>query len=90
MRSTNRHTSLKLGSEGDLISIHTPLITFAVLRLVIEPVLVGTARLLSDEGAPSPELMEFCDRTGMSLDWVFVGDLRPMVQATYRNNRAGS
>ncbi len=45
------------------------------------------ARLLSDDGAPSPELMAFCDDTGMSLDWVFTGDLKPMVLASHRNRR---
>lgn len=43
------------------------------------------ARLLSADGAPAPELLNFCQNTGMSLDWAFLGDLRPMVHATYRN-----
>jgi len=42
-------------------------------------------RLIGDDGAPAPELMAFCDRTVMSLDWVFLGDLRPMVRATHRS-----
>lgn len=41
--------------------------------------------LLSDDGAPSPELLAFCNDTGMSLDWVFTGDLKPMVLASHRD-----
>ena len=54
-------------------------VRFFADTLEIEP----SARLLSEDGAPAPELMAFCKRTGMSLDWAFLGDLRPMVRATY-------
>lgn len=43
------------------------------------------ARLLSKDGAPANELLNFCQTTGMSLDWAFLGDLRPMVRATFQN-----
>lgn len=46
------------------------------------------ASLLADDGAPSPELLAFCKDTGMSLDWVFTGDLKPMVLATHRDSKA--
>lgn len=46
------------------------------------------AILLADDGAPSSELMTFCNDTGMSLDWVFTGDLKPMVLASYRDRKA--
>ncbi len=45
------------------------------------------SRLLSDDGAPSHELLAFCEETGMSLDWVFLDDLRSMVRATYRDRQ---
>lgn len=41
--------------------------------------------LLSDDKAPSPELMAFCQETGMSLDWVFTGDLKAMALASHRD-----
>ena len=47
--------------------------------------LTAPGKLVADDGAPSKELLDFCRKTGMSLDWVFLGDLRPMVRATYRS-----
>ena len=44
-------------------------------------------RLIADDGAPAPELMVFCDQSGMSLDWVFLADLRSMLRATFRTRR---
>ena len=41
-------------------------------------------RLLSEDGSPSPELLNFCVRYGASLDWVFLGDLRAMIRDSYR------
>lgn len=46
-------------------------------------------RLLSDEGAPTPELLSFCNRYGASLDWVFLGDLRAMIRDSYKVARNG-
>ena len=37
------------------------------------------ARLLCDEGAPSDELLMFCQEHGASLDWIFRGDVRGMI-----------
>jgi len=41
------------------------------------------ARLLCDQGAPSAELLAFCDRCGASLDWIFRGDVRGMIRNSY-------
>jgi hypothetical protein len=46
------------------------------------------ARLLSADGGPSPEILAFCRETDMSLDWAFVGDLRPVFRAAHRNHVA--
>ncbi|MEO1108741.1 MAG: hypothetical protein AAFX90_12535 [Pseudomonadota bacterium] len=46
------------------------------------------AKLLDDDGAPSFELRVFCVDTGMSLDWVFLGDLRAMVLASHRDRQS--
>ena len=37
------------------------------------------SRLLDDDGAPSPEVMDFVMRTGASLDFIFMGDLRILI-----------
>lgn len=47
------------------------------------------ARLLAADGAVSPELIAFCRETGMSLDWAFLGDLRPMVRACFKVRQHG-
>ncbi|MCC1494949.1 hypothetical protein [Cognatishimia sp. F0-27] len=41
-------------------------------------------RLLSDDGAPAPELLNFCVRCGASLDWIFLGDVRGMIRDSYK------
>ena len=41
------------------------------------------ARLLCEEGAPSPELLRFCMKFGTSLDWLFCGDVRKMIRDSY-------
>lgn len=46
--------------------------------------LVPPSKVVSEDDAPAAELIQFCHDTGMSLNWVFCGDLRPMVLATYR------
>lgn len=45
-------------------------------------------RLPSKDGAYTPELITFCGETGTSLDWAFLGNLRPMVRATYRGHQS--
>lgn len=47
-------------------------------------------RLLSEDGAPASELLDFCLKYGASLDWIFFGDLRRMIHISYqvaRNER---
>lgn len=39
---------------------------------------------LQVDGVPSSALLEWCDRTGLSLDWIFCGDLRPLMRAVFR------
>ena len=41
------------------------------------------ARLLDEHRAPSPELLDFCRRTGASLDWIFLGDVRAMIRDSF-------
>lgn len=41
-------------------------------------------RLLSDDGSPAPELLNFCVRYGASLDWIFLGDVRGMIRDSYK------
>ncbi|MEP1592883.1 hypothetical protein [Sulfitobacter sp.] len=41
-------------------------------------------RLLSGDGSPAPELLNFCVRYGASLDWIFLGDVRGMIRDSYR------
>lgn len=36
--------------------------------------------LLAADGAPSAELLNFCNRYGASLDWIFRGDVRGMIR----------
>ncbi|MEM6890047.1 MAG: hypothetical protein AAF636_18205 [Pseudomonadota bacterium] len=50
--------------------------------------LVPPSQVVSEDDAPAPELIQFCHETGMSLDWVFCGDLRPMVRATFEAKKA--
>ena len=38
------------------------------------------ARLLTADHAPAPELMNFCQQYGASLDWIFLGDVRRMIR----------
>jgi len=52
--------------------------------------LTTPVRVVADDGAPMTELLEFCHETGMSLDWAFCGDLRPMVRATFEANTEGA
>ncbi len=52
--------------------------------------LVPPTRMVSNDDAPSPELLSFCREIGMSLDWAFCGDLRPMVRSTFQANKAGA
>ncbi|MBJ2151359.1 hypothetical protein [Paracoccus sp. IB05] len=39
------------------------------------------ARLVDEDDCPAPEVMDFVRRTGASLDFIFMGDLRSMVMA---------
>lgn len=41
-------------------------------------------RLLSDDGAPARELLDFCLEYGASLDWIFLGDVRRMIHNSYK------
>ena len=51
------------------------------------------SRILTEDGGPSTELLEFCEKTSCSLDWVFFGDLRPtfrmLCEFTRRYGREG-
>lgn len=47
------------------------------------------ARLLSQDGAPAPELLQFCVRYGASLDWIFLGDVRGMIHDSFWRARHG-
>lgn len=41
------------------------------------------ANLIAEDGGPSDELLKFCDDYGASLDWVYCGDLRAMILASF-------
>lgn len=41
------------------------------------------ARLVTDEDTIAPELMQFYKDYGISLDWIFCGDLRRMIRDSY-------
>ena len=41
-------------------------------------------RLISEDGAPAFELLNFCVRYGASLDWIFLGDVRGMIRDSYK------
>lgn len=45
------------------------------------------ARLVDEENCPSPEIMDFVRRTGASLDFIFMGDLRGIIRAAYEAGR---
>lgn len=48
---------------------------------------VGTeppARLVAEDGSPSPELLAFCKRYGASLDWIILGDVRALIHRSQR------
>lgn len=46
--------------------------------------------LLGDDAAPHPAVMAFCRETGASLDFIFRGDIRPMVRGDFNRTREGS
>lgn len=37
--------------------------------------------LLADDGAPHDRVMAFCNETGTSLDFIYSGDIRPMLRS---------
>lgn len=45
------------------------------------------ADLLDDDGGPAADLLTFCAETGASLDFIFHGDIRPMIRAAYHKTR---
>ncbi|MDF0602313.1 hypothetical protein P1J78_16355 [Psychromarinibacter sp. C21-152] len=44
-------------------------------------------RLQEQDGAPSREVLDFCRAHGASLDYIFCGDVRPLIRAAA--NRSG-
>lgn len=47
----------------------------------------GTAapsRLLDEDGGPSNALLAFCKHQGLSMDWLFRGDVRGLVMRSHR------
>ena len=49
---------------------------------------IAPSALLDRDGAATDELLTFCRATGMSLDWLFLGDVRPMIWAAFHKARA--
>lgn len=41
-------------------------------------------KLLDKEGAPTGKLLAYCRETGLSLDWLFLGDAKGLVMAEHR------
>lgn len=44
--------------------------------------------LLDDNGSPSQELLRYCRKESLNLDWLFIGDIRSLVLAGRRNMSA--
>ncbi|MDF0603456.1 hypothetical protein P1J78_22245 [Psychromarinibacter sp. C21-152] len=44
------------------------------------------ATILDDEGAPTQELLAYARNEELCLDWLFLGDVRPLVQAYRRRH----
>jgi hypothetical protein len=58
----------------------------AMARLTLYAATIGQpapAALVDRGGAPSRELLDFCKRTGASLDWIFCGDVRAMIRDSF-------
>jgi hypothetical protein len=45
---------------------------------------VAPSRLLDGDGAPSIALLAFCIHQGLSMDWLFRGDVRGLVMGSHR------
>lgn len=41
-------------------------------------------RMVDDDGAPAPEFLAFCRDNGASLDFILLGDLRPLFFAAFK------
>lgn len=39
--------------------------------------------LLAEDGAPQDEVLKFCAATGVSLDFIYLGDIRPMLRGDF-------
>ncbi|WP_143040425.1 hypothetical protein [Rhodobacter sp. 24-YEA-8] len=46
--------------------------------------------LLAPDGGPSSEIMDFCQKTGVSLDFIFCGDVKGMLRAAYRREKGAA
>lgn len=54
------------------------------LKLFADTIGVQAPELLEcEDGAPAFELLDFCNRYGASLDWIFCGDVRAMIHNSY-------
>ncbi len=43
--------------------------------------------LLNERGAPTAELLSYCRQEGLSLDWLFLGDINCLLSAYRARNR---
>ena len=44
-------------------------------------------KVLDDGGAPTDQFLAYCRDNGLSLDWLFLGDERPLVMEAHRRAR---
>ncbi len=42
-----------------------------------------TPDLLAEDAAPQTEVLKFCAASGVSLDFIYMGDIRPMLRGTF-------
>lgn len=49
--------------------------------------IAAPSRLFDQDGAPSGELVRFCVETGASLDFIVLGDVRPLIRNAYAGAR---
>lgn len=56
-----------------------------VAEVLGAPIPVGLpADLLADDEAPAPEVLRFCRDYGASLDFIYLGDVAPLIRYTAR------
>lgn len=58
-------------------------LTFAAEALGLELPGSLTPDLLAEDAAPQTEVLKFCAAAGISLDFIYLGDIRPMLRGMF-------